>query len=228
MKNRSKGALPNSDCLLSIAEDARNNIKASSPLSFIDKAGSATDPASRKTFRVEAPSDLLSRLQAFLPQIAEANKKLEVEAAEDPSKLDIENVNEDDEQYIEMDLGLGVFDMKPKKDSSDTSDIIIGRSGALDKDSDEDGANSDDENNGVRDTAASSRIIISPSSIIERQQKERRSKPPQIEVLSGDSEDMESDSDDSSGSSSDSRSSSASDIDSSTDSDSAEDVVMKD
>ncbi|KAJ2784014.1 hypothetical protein GGI15_002388 [Coemansia interrupta] len=227
MKNRSKGTLPNSDCLLNIAEDARKNLKSPSPLSVIDKAGAAAaDPASRKTFRVEAPSDLLSRLQAFLPQIAEANKKLEVDAAEDPSKLDIENVNEDDEQYIEMDLGLGVFDMKPKKNSSDTSEIIIGRTNALNNDSNSGETDSDDGSDDDGGAAASSRIIISPSSIIERQQKERRSKPPQIEVLSGDSEDMESDSDCSSGSGSESGS--ASNSGSSTDSDSAGDVVMKD
>ncbi|KAJ1855315.1 hypothetical protein LPJ73_002355 [Coemansia sp. RSA 2703] len=226
MKNRGKGSLSNSDCLLNIAEDARKNIESSNPLSFIDKARPVPDPANRKTFRVEAPSDLLSRLQAFLPQIAEANKKLEVDSAEDPSKLDIENVNEDDEQYIEMDLGLGVFDMKPKKDTSDTSDIIIGRSDRLDNDSSNNEADSDNGSDGERGTAASSRIIISPSSIIERQQKERRSKPPQIEVLSGDSGDMDSDSD--SSSSSNSGSSSASDVDSSTDSDSPEDVLMKD
>ncbi|KAJ2396933.1 hypothetical protein GGI05_000895, partial [Coemansia sp. RSA 2603] len=167
MKNRSKGSLSNSDCLLNIAEDARKNIETSNPLSFIDKARTVPDPANRKTFRVEAPSDLLSRLQAFLPQIAEANKKLEVDAAEDPSKLDIENVNEDVEQYIEMDLGLGVFDMKPKKDTSDTSDIIIGRSDRLDNDSSDNEADSDDGSDGDSGTAASSRIIISPSSIIE-------------------------------------------------------------
>ncbi|KAI8323056.1 hypothetical protein GQ54DRAFT_245093, partial [Martensiomyces pterosporus] len=78
--------------------------------------------ADRKTFRMEAPSDLLSRLQAFLPQIAEANNKLEADSAADPDKLNIENVGEDEAQYIEMDLGLGVFDMKPKSESKNSSE----------------------------------------------------------------------------------------------------------
>ena len=41
---------------------------------------------------------VLSRVQAFLPQMKEANEQLK---HADPSKLDIENVD-DQEQYIEM------------------------------------------------------------------------------------------------------------------------------
>lgn len=42
---------------------------------------------------------VLSRVQAFLPQLKNANEQLE---KTDPSKLDIENVDEEDGQYIEM------------------------------------------------------------------------------------------------------------------------------
>jgi hypothetical protein len=42
---------------------------------------------------------VLSRVQAFLPQLKSANEQLE---KVDPSKLDIENVEEEDSQYIEM------------------------------------------------------------------------------------------------------------------------------
>lgn len=42
---------------------------------------------------------VLSRVQAFLPQLKNANEQLE---KADPSKLDIENVDEEDGQYIEM------------------------------------------------------------------------------------------------------------------------------
>lgn len=42
---------------------------------------------------------VLSRVQAFLPQLKSANEQLK---AADPKKLDIENVEEESEQYIEM------------------------------------------------------------------------------------------------------------------------------
>ncbi|KAJ8655752.1 hypothetical protein O0I10_008638 [Lichtheimia ornata] len=71
-------------------------------------------------YKVSPPSDILSRVQAFLPQLQTANSELD---QKDPSELDIENVNEEQEgQYIEMNLGLGVFEAKRKGDASDTSD----------------------------------------------------------------------------------------------------------
>ena len=42
---------------------------------------------------------VLSRVQSFLPQMQTANEQLR---QQDVSKLDIENVQEDDGQYIEM------------------------------------------------------------------------------------------------------------------------------
>ncbi|KAG0364367.1 hypothetical protein BC939DRAFT_442971 [Gamsiella multidivaricata] len=75
----------------------------------------------RKTFRVQ--SDLLARLEDFLPKIKEANVQLDRKLQEDPKSVDIEDVDEESgEQYIEMDLGLGVFDLK--KDVKE-EDIII-------------------------------------------------------------------------------------------------------
>lgn len=55
-------------------------------------------------------SDLLSRLNAFLPAISAANRDLETEiAAGTIAQRNIENVGEKDEAYIEMNLGLGVL-----------------------------------------------------------------------------------------------------------------------
>ncbi|KAF9363185.1 hypothetical protein BGX34_004689 [Mortierella sp. NVP85] len=80
-----------------------------------------TPAAERKTFRVQ--SDILSRLENFLPKMKEANAQLEEQFKLDPKSVDIENVDEESgEQYIEMDLGLGVFDLK--KDVKE-EDIII-------------------------------------------------------------------------------------------------------
>ncbi|KAF9583872.1 hypothetical protein BGW38_008273 [Lunasporangiospora selenospora] len=67
--------------------------------------------AAPTTFKVQ--SDLLSRLEAFLPKMKEANEQLDQQIKQDPKSVDIENIDENDgEQYIEMDLGLGVFDLK--------------------------------------------------------------------------------------------------------------------
>ncbi|KAJ3180426.1 hypothetical protein HDU87_001935 [Geranomyces variabilis] len=69
-----------------------------------------------KTFKPEPPSALLSRVAAFLPQLSAANADLQTSIAADAAlrdRVDIENVDEDDEQYIEMNLGVGVFDTQP-------------------------------------------------------------------------------------------------------------------
>ncbi|KAG0330965.1 hypothetical protein BG004_001881 [Podila humilis] len=87
-------------------------------------------PGERKTFKVQ--SDLLSRLEDFLPKIRNANAELEEKLKADPKSLDIENVDEtSDEQYIEMDLGLGVFDLK--RDATEEDDIIINPNTAKEK-----------------------------------------------------------------------------------------------
>ncbi|CAO3634938.1 unnamed protein product [Cunninghamella blakesleeana] len=76
-------------------------------------------PENRKTFKIEPNNDILSRIQAFLPQIQQANQQLK---SVDPKKLDIENIDDDNQQYIEMNLGLGVYDLKPKSSLSDEED----------------------------------------------------------------------------------------------------------
>ncbi|KAL9559582.1 hypothetical protein PS6_000677 [Mucor atramentarius] len=80
---------------------------------------------------------VLSRVQAFLPQLKNANEQLE---KADPSKLDIENVDEEDGQYIEMNLGLGVYEEKKpgQSDSEDDEDsdeekLVIPNSTPVDK-----------------------------------------------------------------------------------------------
>lgn len=91
---------------------------------------------------------VLSRVQAFLPQLKSANEEL---SKADPSKLNIENLEDEDERYIEMvlfrqsdltsiddaynalqNLGLGVFEEKRPGNASDSNsddddgdDIII-------------------------------------------------------------------------------------------------------
>ncbi|KAF9350067.1 hypothetical protein BGX26_011699 [Mortierella sp. AD094] len=103
---------------LSTKDELISNLLSGNKASTATKDVPATE---RKTFKVE--SNLLARLEDFLPKIKEANAQLDQKLKEDPKSVDIENVDEESgEQYIEMDLGLGVYDLK--KDVKE-EDIII-------------------------------------------------------------------------------------------------------
>ncbi|KAJ1667046.1 hypothetical protein EV178_001767 [Coemansia sp. RSA 1646] len=198
MDNTNKDGRMSDNSLLNIADDGNDRDMPELP-SILQGKGycreteyqpqghdRTNNAAHRKTFRVEPPSALLSRLQSFLPQIAEANKKLESEMTEDPSKLDIENVEDSSSQYIEMDLGLGVFDMKPKKDSEKADDIVINtRGSAYTSDSDSsDHERSDSESSSHLQQefgSMGSKIIIDPASA--STSSKRLGKKPHIEVL---------------------------------------------
>ena len=92
--------------------------------------GGPKKPVMRKTEIVGRDADdLKSRLSAFLPQLAAANASLG-EAA-----CNIEAVDED-QQYIEMDLSLGVLEEKRGGDNSSSG-------------SDSDGSESGDEDDGA-------------------------------------------------------------------------------
>ncbi|CAO3637684.1 unnamed protein product [Mucor hiemalis] len=97
-----------------IARDANSDKKS---INDIPDILAAND---RKTFTVGPSSDILSRVQAFLPQLQKANEQLETA---NPKTLDIENVEEEDGQYIEMNLGLGVYEeKKPGQSDSEEDD----------------------------------------------------------------------------------------------------------
>ncbi|KAJ1963770.1 hypothetical protein GGI12_001855 [Dipsacomyces acuminosporus] len=177
-----KGAAKTSRCLLDVPDNRSDDsdtgsitLNPNSKGAFTDPSPSSDSSAGKKTFRVEPPSALLSRLQAFLPQIAEANKKLEVESAADPDKLNIENVDENEGRYIEMDLGLGVFDMKPKSSRKNPGDNIhIGTSATLNNGS----SDSSDSDEGPASSVFGSKVIIDPSSVLHGTKGK-----PHIEVL---------------------------------------------
>ncbi|KII92996.1 hypothetical protein PLICRDRAFT_35161 [Plicaturopsis crispa FD-325 SS-3] len=81
------------------------------------------DFGDRKTHAVDPPSELLSRVQAFLPQLEASNAALAEKLKNDPQSIDIENIADDAEQVIEMNLGLGVFEERSKsQDSISSSD----------------------------------------------------------------------------------------------------------
>ncbi|KAJ3338989.1 hypothetical protein HDU93_008812 [Gonapodya sp. JEL0774] len=75
--------------------------------------GDTSDICQPKTERIAPPTSLLGRLDAFLPQLALANEKLLSELSSDPTaaeRFDIEQFKGDG-PYVEMNLGLGVFDV---------------------------------------------------------------------------------------------------------------------
>ena len=57
----------------------------------------------------EADRPVLSRVRAFLPELAASNDALFARAREDPSSVSIENPTG---SHVAMDLGVGVFDVK--------------------------------------------------------------------------------------------------------------------
>ncbi|KAL6302890.1 hypothetical protein BKA93DRAFT_790254 [Sparassis latifolia] len=100
------------------------------------------DFGDRRTFPMGPPSELLSRVQAFLPEIAASNADIARQAEEDPNGVDIEHL-EDSEQYIEMNLGLGVFETRKPPDGSVPMDTDADEDKSSDSSSTDSDSNSD-------------------------------------------------------------------------------------
>ncbi|EIM92615.1 uncharacterized protein STEHIDRAFT_44322, partial [Stereum hirsutum FP-91666 SS1] len=79
------------------------------------------DFGNRATFPVEPPSELLARIEAFLPALEASNSQLLQQAENDPRSVDIEHLNREEGRYIQMDLGLGVFEERRADAGSDDS-----------------------------------------------------------------------------------------------------------
>ncbi|KAI0076825.1 hypothetical protein K474DRAFT_1707884 [Panus rudis PR-1116 ss-1] len=160
----------------------------------------------RRTYAVEPPSELLSRVQSFLPQLAASNEELTRRAQEDPSSVDIENVGEDS-GYIEMNLGLGVFEERGGKSkrsrtgnhASDSPDVEMSlnhndaaasstSSGNTDSTSRSDSGMSEDEDS-YSDTSSIDIISTAIGSVIARPIRplpRRSTTRPEIVVLNDD------------------------------------------
>lgn len=97
-------------------------------------------------------SDVLSRAAAFLPQLAASNRAI---LEKKPDEINIEVLNGEEEEIIEMKLGLGVFEerkgrrSRPEDDSKQTNDT---------ESSSEDESSSDD-------SCKSRKIMILPSEL---------------------------------------------------------------
>jgi len=82
-----------------------------------DNLGASLEPVSKKPkFSAPDDSDLLSRLNAFLPEMKAANEGL-------GAGHNIEDVEEEDETYVEMNLGLGVLEQRKPEGSGSDSDF---------------------------------------------------------------------------------------------------------
>jgi hypothetical protein len=99
--------------------------------------GGPTKPEISSSLFSDGAEDLRARLSTLLPELAEANKMLK----DGPNVYSMEDV-EEDEQHIEMDLGLGVLEEKRDESSSSLS---------------EDSSDFEDELEGNGDVPASSR-----------------------------------------------------------------------
>ncbi|PKX94153.1 NOPCHAP1/New4 family protein [Aspergillus novofumigatus IBT 16806] len=104
------------------------------------RAGSSLPriPAQQKPriHRMTKEPDLLSRLSAFLPKLKSANEDLQREIAAGRGKdLQLDEVENQEGQYIEMNLGLGVLEEKHADGSTSTDEEIgDGRESANDED----------------------------------------------------------------------------------------------
>jgi len=72
------------------------------------------DSSSPRPRAAESPTDLKLRLSAFLPQIRKANAELEDGGVALAKQID--HVADDEERYIEMNLGLGVLSQRKKSE----------------------------------------------------------------------------------------------------------------
>ncbi|KAK5167590.1 uncharacterized protein LTR77_007289 [Saxophila tyrrhenica] len=83
----------------------------------ITTIGQPKKPPIHKQGLQEGAQDLRSRLSSFLPQMAEANRLL----ADKSDGYSLEEVGED-EQHIEMNLGLGVLEQQGEEDAENSLD----------------------------------------------------------------------------------------------------------
>ncbi|PPQ72996.1 hypothetical protein CVT26_014512 [Gymnopilus dilepis] len=150
------------------------------------------DFGDRTTFPVNPPTELLSRVQAFLPQIEASNALLTQRMQEDPASVDIEHISEGSQQYIEMNLGLGVFEDRARKmdqDQQSSSEDSEMSTSASDSSASESGSRvrrADEEDDSDYDTDESSEIITCfvPSRPIRPLPRRASNKPrPDIIVL---------------------------------------------
>jgi hypothetical protein len=121
--NENVGAEDEDETTTSSGSDDSEDDEPSEVESSDEKEGVHDEEASAQQLaRAPAPEpDLKSRLQAFLPQLQQANSELESLGASHDRRID--QISDDADQYIEMDLGLGVL----AEQEGETEEIKIPR-----------------------------------------------------------------------------------------------------
>ncbi|KLO11309.1 hypothetical protein SCHPADRAFT_906103 [Schizopora paradoxa] len=104
---------------------------------------------------VQPPTQLLQRLQEFLPQLEADNAALLQRAQQNPESVDIEHLDQPDAQYIEMNLGLGVFTMRDGTGSTSSSSSSATDSESNRNETDDDSSSSDSDSDSESTSAAS-------------------------------------------------------------------------
>ncbi|KAJ3507752.1 hypothetical protein NLJ89_g6128 [Agrocybe chaxingu] len=139
------------------------------------------DFGNRTTFATNAPTELLSRVQAFLPQLEASNAILSQKMQEDPSSVDIEHISEGIDRYIEMNLGLGLFEDRSGRREHPNEDTEMSTSSTSSSESSGKGQEDDSD----FDSDASSEIITCfvPSRPIKPLPRRALNKRPEIIVL---------------------------------------------
>ncbi|KIK98215.1 hypothetical protein PAXRUDRAFT_134694 [Paxillus rubicundulus Ve08.2h10] len=122
----------------------------------VTQTASATNPllslTDDKLGPITPPNELLARVQAFLPAIEASNEAL---TRSNPEDIDIENVAEHEGHYIEMNLGLGVFESKRPRTGSGSEDASSSEESESDSNSDFDSESSSGSESGDDDNSDS-------------------------------------------------------------------------
>ncbi|PVU90670.1 hypothetical protein BB561_004789 [Smittium simulii] len=84
----------------------------SKPLDFSTQLNITDKKEEFKTTAIQPPSALLDRLNSFLPLISKENDMLKDKNILEAKIMDINENTETQGQYIQLDLGLGVYDIK--------------------------------------------------------------------------------------------------------------------
>ncbi|KAK2462454.1 hypothetical protein APHAL10511_005424 [Amanita phalloides] len=103
---------------LDVEDDEQRQRRIQNHLEKLNSSSSAKIPTTARkfdfgdgtTYPVAPPTELLARVQAFLPQIEASNALLAQQVKTDPLGVNMEHVDDDTGQIIEMNLGLGVFE----------------------------------------------------------------------------------------------------------------------
>ncbi|KAF8575735.1 hypothetical protein K439DRAFT_1664940 [Ramaria rubella] len=154
--------------LLDVEDDDTRRQRIQSLLESTDAAASSSrSTLPRPLIPLEPPSrphpvpisDLISRAEAFLPRLAASNADLGHRAALDPASVDIENIDDaEDGTYIEMNLGLGVFEQRTRN-SARTSNSSNSSSDESESSSEsESGSSNSEESDDDENTPATSGI----------------------------------------------------------------------